>query len=101
MVNIVSKVLDRLVQIQQKSVFKVLSFVLSAVVMMLILFWPKFVMAADGSVDHGYLTSLLLCNSFGFVHGIGYLPVNKIWRWLMTPIIAWPLQLHFLYGLAL
>jgi len=49
-------------------------------------------------IDFPVLDRLLLLTTFigtgaGFVHGVGYVPVHKIWRRLFSPYVGWPLIL--------
>lgn len=72
-----------------------MSFLLASVSMIMLLFWPKFMMSANGSVDHNYLMLVMLANSAGFIHGIGYKPETFIWRVVFTPFFSWPILGHF------
>jgi predicted membrane protein len=45
------------------------------------------------AAGHGLLTPLLLAICGGFVHGLGYVPRNRILRWLLRPQLLWPAML--------
>jgi predicted membrane protein len=42
---------------------------------------------------HGQLSLLMWGIAAGFVHGVGYVPVYRVWRWLLGPLVAWLLML--------
>jgi predicted membrane protein len=56
----------------------------------LILVMPTLV---AGDAGHGKLTLLMWGIAAGFVHGVGYVPVYRIWRWLFGPLVGWVLML--------
>ena len=43
------------------------------------------------AAGHGLLTPLLLAICGGFVHGLGYVPRNRVLRFLLQPALLWPL----------
>ena len=45
------------------------------------------------AAGHGLLTPLLLAICGGFVHGLGYMPRNRILRWMLRPQLLWPAML--------
>jgi predicted membrane protein len=44
------------------------------------------------AAGHGLLTPLLLAICGGFVHGLGYVPLNRFLRRLLHPQLLWPLM---------
>jgi len=58
-----------------------------------VLAWPTLVMTADGGVDHGWLTLLMWGMAAGFVHGVGFVPRNRLLRVVLGPLAAWGLSL--------
>ena len=44
-------------------------------------------------VSHGLLMLLMWGIAAGFVHGVGYVPVHRIWRLLLGPLAGWGLML--------
>lgn len=42
---------------------------------------------------HGQLSLLMWGIAAGFVHGVGYVPVYRVWRWLLGPLVGWLLML--------
>ncbi|MBS0576848.1 MAG: hypothetical protein JSS45_10595 [Proteobacteria bacterium] len=42
------------------------------------------------AAGHGLLTPLLLAICGGFVHGLGYEPLQPILRRLLRPVLLWP-----------
>lgn len=59
----------------------------------LLLAVPHVVASDSMSIDHGLLSLCLWGLSAGFVHGVGYVPVMKIWRITLGPYVGWPLML--------
>lgn len=43
-----------------------------------------------GTAGHGLLTPLLLAICGGFVHGLGYVPRNRLLCRLLQPLLLWP-----------
>jgi predicted membrane protein len=43
-------------------------------------------------VGHGLLSLVMLGACAGFVHGVGFVPVHRAWRYLFSPWVAWPLM---------
>ncbi len=54
----------------------------------LILAYPK----ALGHANHGLLMLVMVGISAGFVHGVGFVPEHKLWRFMFAPWLAWPLM---------
>ena len=58
--------------------------------MILVTVFPRGLTVADGSpISHGVLTLIMWGMSAGFVHGVGFVPRNKVLRVLLGPVIAW------------
>lgn len=43
-------------------------------------------------LHHGYLMLGMWGISAGFIHGVGYVPVLRLWRIAFGPWLAWPLM---------
>ena len=43
-------------------------------------------------MSHGMLTLLVWGICAGFVHGVGFDPQSRVWRWLFSPVLAWTLM---------
>lgn len=69
---------------------RVFSLLLASTVSILILVYPHWLIAADGTSQHGLLMILLLCISIAFVHGVGFTPKHHIWRFIFSPWLSWP-----------
>lgn len=41
---------------------------------------------------HGLLSLVMLGACAGFVHGVGFVPLHRVWRMLFSPWVAWPLM---------
>jgi predicted membrane protein len=58
--------------------------------MFLVTLLPRGLTAADGSpINHGILTLVMWGLSAGFVHGVGFVPRNRVLRVLLGPLVAW------------
>lgn len=58
--------------------------------MLLITLLPRGLTTHDGSaISHGLLTLIMWGMSAGFVHGIGFIPQNRVLRVLLGPLVAW------------
>ena len=64
-------------------------FLLAAV----LLIYPGAMLDANGHYNHNVLMMVMIGISGGFVHGVGFLPHFWVWKWLFSPIVAWPLML--------
>lgn len=60
----------------------------------LVLAWPK-VFAPEGvhSLNHGWLSLMMLGIAAGFVHGVGFIPRYWLWKTLFGPWTGWPLMI--------
>ena len=58
----------------------------------LLLAMPQLVAVGMHELDHGSLSAGLWGISGGFVHGVGYVPETRIWRYAFSPYIVWPLM---------
>jgi predicted membrane protein len=68
----------------------VLSFVAAAAWGALVLVYPQ-ALAPGGRVPYGWLLLLMWGIAAGFVHGVGYVPVNVLLRLALGPLAAWVL----------
>ena len=57
-----------------------------------VLVFPRLIALDMHTVPHGWLVLLMFGMSFGYVHGIGFVPQNKYLKTLVSPIIAWPVM---------
>lgn len=66
------------------------SLVWALALMILVTLFPRGLTTADGSpISHGVLSLIMWGMSAGFVHGVGFVPHNRILRVLLGPVIAW------------
>ena len=72
---------------------RLVSFLGAAGLSGLILVYPAFVTGIDNQVNHGMLSLLLWGIAAGFVHGIGFKPVNGFWKTSLGPVSAWSIML--------
>jgi len=58
--------------------------------MLLVTLLPRGLTDADGSpIGHGVLALIMWGLSAGFVHGVGFIPENRVLRVLLGPLAAW------------
>ena len=58
--------------------------------MLFVTLLPRGLTTPDGSaISHGVLTLIMWGMSAGFVHGIGFVPRNRVVRGLLGPVVAW------------
>lgn len=72
---------------------RALSLLLAAPLSLVTLLHPVSLLDAQGGYSHGYLALVMWGISAGFVHGVGFDPLARVWRGLFSPILAWPLML--------
>jgi cyd operon protein YbgE len=70
------------------AVLRVVSLLLALATSGLIFTWPQ----ALAHAGHGLLSLVMLGVCAGFVHGVGFVPVHRIWRVAFSPWLAWPLM---------
>lgn len=71
---------------------RALSLTLAAPLSLVLLLHPFALINADGHYSHGLLALAMWGISAGFVHGMGFEPRAVVWRWLFSPLVAWPLM---------
>lgn len=70
---------------------RLLSLLLAGALSGVMLFVPTLLVGDD--VSHGLLTLLMWGIAAGFVHGVGYVPVHRVWQLLLGPLVGWGLML--------
>ena len=70
-----------------------LAFPLAAV----LLVHPAAMLDDNGGYSHRALMFIMIGISGGFVHGVGFAPRHWFWKWLFSPLLAWPLMLGGYY----
>jgi cyd operon protein YbgE len=69
---------------------RALSLAMALALMPLITLLPRGLTTEDGSaISHGLLSLIMWGMSAGFVHGIGFIPQNRVLRVLLGPVVAW------------
>jgi len=72
---------------------RALSMLLAGPLSLVMLLHPLALLDADGHYSHGLLALAMWGISAGFVHGVGFDPRALAWRWVFSPLVAWPLML--------
>ena len=70
---------------------RALSLLLASPLALLLLIHPAAYLDDQGGYSHSLLMLVMLGISGGFVHGVGFDPINRLWRLLFGPACAWPL----------
>lgn len=78
---------------RQHPASRVLSLLLASPLALLLLIHPAAYLDDQGRYSHSLLMLVMLGISGGFVHGVGFDPLNRLWRVLFGPLSAWPLLL--------
>jgi predicted membrane protein len=70
-----------------------LSLASALALMILVTVLPRGLTTAEGSaINHGVLSLIMWGMSAGFVHGVGFIPRNRVLRVLLGPVVAWLLM---------
>jgi predicted membrane protein len=70
------------------AVLRAVSLLLALATSGLIFTYPQ----ALAHAGHGLLSLVMLGVCAGFVHGVGFVPVHRIWRVAFSPWVSWPLM---------
>ena len=68
---------------------------------LMILLMPLVLVRGDQGIHHSALILLMWGIAAGFVHGVGFVPIARVWRWLFSPYLGWPLMLGGIAFMAL
>ena len=71
---------------------RAVSFTAALTITVTVLIFPRLIALDMHTVPHGWLVFLMLGMSFGYVHGIGFVPKNRILQKVFSPIVAWPVM---------
>ncbi|MBX9912438.1 MAG: cyd operon YbgE family protein [Pseudomonadaceae bacterium] len=77
----------------QRSWTRGLSLLLASPMALLLLIHPAAMLDTQGHYSHSLLMLVMLGVAGGFVHGVGFDPYQRVWRWLFGPLLAWMLLL--------
>lgn len=89
--------LEPMVETTQKtssySMLMLLSFLFAVPLAGVLLFHPALMLDDQGHYNHSLLMLVMVGISGGFIHGVGFIPRFWLWKWLFSPIVAYPLML--------
>lgn len=97
LIKLIKELVEKVINVQHHQPLPLISMMLAVTSLLMVLFWPKFLIETNGSVNHSFVTLVMLANSATFIHGIGYKPTTFAWRLLFTPLFAWPILASFFY----
>jgi cyd operon protein YbgE len=76
--------------------FRLLSLLLASPLCLLLLIYPTAFLNAEGHYSHSMLMLMLMLVMWGvaggFVHGVGFDPYARVWKWAFGPLLAWILM---------
>ncbi|MHA3090938.1 cyd operon YbgE family protein [Acinetobacter brisouii] len=70
----------------------IVSFMLALPLAGILLVYPSLMLDANGHYNHSVLMLVMLGISGGFIYGVGFIPRWWLWKWLFSPLVAWPLM---------
>ncbi|MHA3059578.1 cyd operon YbgE family protein [Acinetobacter sp. ANC 4636] len=70
----------------------IVSFMLALPLAGILLVYPSLMLDANGHYNHSVLMLVMLGISGGFIYGVGFIPRWWLWKWLFSPVVAWPLM---------
>lgn len=68
------------------------SFTLALPLAAVLMIHPALMLDANGHYNHRVLMLVMLGISGGFIQGVGFEPHFWLWKYLFSPVIAWPLM---------
>jgi len=71
---------------------RAVSLVAALAITVTVLIFPRMIALDMHSVPHGWLVLLMCGMSFGYVHGLGFIPENRYLKIVFSPLIAWPVM---------
>lgn len=74
---------------------RIVSIILGLGLSGLLLINPSHIADSAATLDHGYLTLLMMALSAVFVHGLGFYPIFWLWKLLFSPYFSWPVLFTF------
>ena len=77
----------------QRGWARAFSLLLASPLALVLLIHPAAMLDAQGHYSHSLLMLVMLGVAGGFVHGVGFDPYQRLWRYLFGPWLAWPLLL--------
>lgn len=60
------------------------SLLVGVVLMVVLTVYPPLLTTADGKADHTLASVLLFAMCAGLVRGVGFVPRQRVWRWLFS-----------------
>lgn len=69
--------------------FRVLSFLAAAAVLVLVVLYPRAIAPDSASVPHGWLELMLFGMSLCWLYGFGFTPQHRVFRILLHPLLGW------------
>lgn len=69
-------------------------------VTMSVAIYPRMYATDMQDVPHGLMALLMMAMSACYVHGIGFVPHNRVARLVFSPWVAWPLLAYAAWAIA-
>lgn len=74
-----------------------ISFLMAIPLAGILLIHPSMILDDQGGYSHRALMFIMIGISGGFIHGVGFVPKFWLWKYVFSPIFAWPLMLYGYY----
>lgn len=71
---------------------RALSLLLATPLTLILLIHPAAMLTADGHYEHRLIMLSMLGISSGFIHGVGFDPIGRLWKILFHPVSGWLLM---------
>ena len=71
---------------------RAVSLLLATPLTLLLLIHPAAMLTSDGHYSHRLIMLSMLGISSGFIHGVGFDPISKVWKTLFHPVAGWLLM---------
>ena len=76
----------------QRGYSRAVSLLLATPLTLIFLIHPAAMLTADGHYNHRLIMLTMLGISSGFIHGVGFDPISKVWKILFHPVAGWLLM---------
>jgi cyd operon protein YbgE len=76
----------------QRGYCRAVSLLLATPLTLIFLIHPAAMLTADGHYNHRLIMLSMLGISSGFIHGVGFDPISRLWKTLFHPVAGWLLM---------
>jgi len=76
----------------QRGGSRAVSLLLATPLTLIFLIHPAAMLTDDGHYNHRLIMLTMLGISSGFIHGVGFDPISRLWKTLFHPVAGWLLM---------